>query len=44
MTTTIETKVNGVDVAQLNENIEVMKNDPEMAQFEFRSNNTWVDK
>jgi len=34
--------VNGVDVDQLMETIELIKKQPEIARFEFRARNTWV--
>ncbi|MBI4791402.1 MAG: OsmC family protein [Deltaproteobacteria bacterium] len=37
-----EKKVNGVNVDQLFQTIELIKGKPEMAQFRFRARNTWV--
>lgn len=38
-----ERKVNGVNVDQLFDTIEQIKGNPEIAKFEFRAINTWVD-
>jgi len=38
-----EKKVNGVDVDQLFKTIELVKANPDIAQFKFRARNTWVD-
>ena len=38
-----EKKINGVNVDQLFKTIELVKNQPEIAQFKFRAKNTWVD-
>jgi uncharacterized OsmC-like protein len=35
--------LNGLNVDQMNETIEAIKNDPSLAQFEFRLRNRWVD-
>jgi uncharacterized OsmC-like protein len=35
-------KVNGVDVDQLMETIELVKDQPDMGRFKFRATNTWV--
>ena len=37
-----ENKVNGVNVTQLFETIELIKQKPEVARFKFRATNTWV--
>ena len=36
-------KVNGVNVDQLFSTIELVKQKPEIAQFKFRAQNTWID-
>lgn len=36
-------KVNGVDVDRLMETIEQIKKQPEIARFEFRASNTWIE-
>lgn len=38
-----EKKVNGVNVDQLVQTIELVKEKPEMALFRFRARNTWMD-
>ncbi len=38
-----ERKVNGVNVDQLFSTIDQVKGNPEIAQFKFRANNTWID-
>ena len=38
-----EKKVNGVNVDQLFGTIEQIKGNPEIAQFKFQANNTWID-
>jgi len=43
MTMTEPTSRNGVDVAALFGTINVVKGQPELAQFTFRASNTWVD-
>lgn len=35
--------VNGVDVDQLMETIELIKKQPEIAKFKFRAGNTWIE-
>lgn len=43
-TETTQTRtMNGVDVAQLMENIEVIKANPTLADFNFRLTNKWID-
>ena len=39
----IETKVNGVAVDQLMETIDLLKAQPELGEFKFRTNNRWID-
>jgi uncharacterized OsmC-like protein len=34
--------LNGMDVKQLNETVDAIKGDPEIAQFEFRNRNQWI--
>lgn len=34
---------NGLDLIQMGQTIEALKNDPGLAQFEFRARNEWVD-
>jgi uncharacterized OsmC-like protein len=38
-----EQKINGVNIDQLFITIEQIKDNPEIAQFKFRANNTWID-
>lgn len=38
-----EKKVNGVNVDQLFETLELIKANPEIARFQFRAVNTWID-
>jgi len=40
---TQERKVNGVNVTQLLDTIELIKETPEIAQFKFRATNKWID-
>jgi uncharacterized OsmC-like protein len=35
--------LNGLDLKQLNETVDAIKGDPEIAQFEFRNRNQWID-
>jgi uncharacterized OsmC-like protein len=42
MTTTTEQYRNGVDVATLFATLDAVKGQPEIAQFQFRAENTWV--
>lgn len=39
----VETIVNGVAVDRITEAIELLTAEPDLAQFKFRTNNTWVD-
>ncbi|MZH02352.1 MAG: OsmC family protein [Nitrospinae bacterium] len=42
--TTLEQKIiNGVNVSQLEETVDVVTQKPELAQFKFRANNQWQD-
>ena len=34
--------LNGMDVKQLHETVDAIKGDPEIAQFEFRNSNEWI--
>ena len=36
-------RINGVDVAQLNEHIAAIRQDSGLAQFQFRADNRWID-
>jgi uncharacterized OsmC-like protein len=40
---TTQTSTNGVNVEQLSETINAIKNDPELAKFKFRAINEWQD-
>ncbi len=40
---TPEKMVNGINVDQLLKTIEIIKGNPQIAQFQFRAKNTWVD-
>jgi uncharacterized OsmC-like protein len=35
--------LNGLDIKQLHETVDAIKGDPEIAQFEFRNRNQWID-
>jgi len=35
--------LNGLDVRQMNDTVEALRNDPVLAQFEFRASNRWID-
>lgn len=39
---TTEARPNGVDVTQLVQTVEAIKNDPSLAAFRFRASNTWL--
>ena len=43
MTTQTLHKLNGVDVNQLTETIDLIKDTPDLAQFRFRSKTEWID-
>jgi uncharacterized OsmC-like protein len=43
MSTTTETIRNGVDTAQLYGTLDAIKADPELARFQFRARNRWID-
>ena len=42
MSTTAATKSNGIDMKQMIETVEVLKQDPALARFQFRNRNTWI--
>ena len=42
MKATMTKKVNGLDTKQMFETIEVLKNQPELARFQFRNSNQWI--
>lgn len=42
MKTEERTKVNGLDVAQMEETVNALKADPKLAHFEFRNRNQWI--
>lgn len=43
MTTRIATRLNGVDVDQLMSHVSAMQQDPDLACFEFRAHNEWIN-
>src|SRR5438046_5838028 len=43
MSTTTDTVRNGVDTAQLFGTLDAVKADPELAKFQFRARNHWID-
>ena len=43
MSTTTPATRNGVDTAQLFGTLDAVKADPELARFQFRAHNTWID-
>lgn len=43
MVTTVQTKLNGVDVDSLVKTIEVIQGNPDLAKFVFRSQTQWID-
>jgi uncharacterized OsmC-like protein len=43
MSTTTSAMRNGVDTAQLFGTLDAVKADPELARFQFRAHNTWID-
>jgi uncharacterized OsmC-like protein len=43
MSTTTESVRNGVDTAQLFGTLDAVKADPELAKFQFRAHNRWID-
>ncbi len=42
-TTTEETTLNGVNVTRLRQTIEAIRQQPELAEFQFRAQNQWID-
>ena len=42
MTTTTQTNINEMNLSTLNETIATMKNDPNVAAFQFRSSSRWL--
>lgn len=38
----VTTVINGIDIRQLSDTIEAVKNNPELAAFRFRLNNEWI--
>ena len=43
MNTQIQTRMNGVNVDQLMETIDAIRENPDLARFQFRAQNEWVD-
>lgn len=43
MASTAQQTQNGVDVGQLMATIDAIKNQPDLARFQFRATNTWID-
>jgi uncharacterized OsmC-like protein len=43
MATTIESVRNGIDTGQLFGTLDAIKGDPELARFQFRARNRWID-
>jgi uncharacterized OsmC-like protein len=43
MTTQIATKLNGVDVDQLVATVNAIQENPDLARFQFRAHNEWID-
>ena len=37
-----ETNLNGIDTARMSETVDAIKNQSELAKFEFRAKNEWV--
>ena len=38
-----DTTLNGMDLKQLTETVDAIRSDPEIARFEFRNRNEWID-
>ncbi len=38
----MKTEINGVDIIQMNETIEMIKDNPKLARFQFKANSKWV--
>jgi uncharacterized OsmC-like protein len=43
MSTQMKTRINGVDVDQLMSTVEAIEENPELARFQFRAHNEWID-
>ena len=43
MTTHIKTQINGVNVDQLISTVDAIKENPQLARFQFRAHNEWID-
>lgn len=43
MEATIQHTLNGLDLEQMTETVDAIKNDPSLARFEFRNRNQWID-
>lgn len=43
MSTQVRERINGVDVEQLDDTIKAIEDSPDLAHFEFRARNEWVD-
>lgn len=43
MNTATETTRNGLNLEQMVQTVEALKNDPSLAQFQFRASNQWID-
>jgi uncharacterized OsmC-like protein len=43
MTTQISKTCNGLDLEQMGQTVRALKNDPALAQFQFRARNRWID-
>ena len=43
MTQQDNTTSNGLNVEQMVQTVEALKNDPQLAQFEFRARNQWIN-
>lgn len=41
--TTVKTNLNGLNIQQMTETVAALKQDPGLAQFQFRARNTWVN-
>jgi uncharacterized OsmC-like protein len=43
MTTQISKTCNGLDLEQMDQTVSALKNNPALAQFQFRASNRWID-
>lgn len=43
MTTPTTRTANGLDVEQMTQTVDALRNDPSLAEFEFRARNRWID-